>query len=80
MTPNVTGWASAVDVSSVADAHDEDKQPVVKNLVNDPVVAGPDAVEFLEALELFDTVGTGIRGQAVNLCCDPPLICPRQTR
>jgi hypothetical protein len=41
-----------VDVLTVADSDDQDEQPVVLNVINDPIVAYTDPVELFGRLKL----------------------------
>lgn len=54
---------SAVDFFPVADPNDEDKKPIVLNLVDHSVISKPDAQEIVLSSQLLDAVRTRIGGE-----------------
>jgi hypothetical protein len=63
----VRGQISPVNVPSVRHPNDQDEENVVTNLVDDPVVAGPDTVDLCPTLKQFDARGPGVVGQRVDM-------------
>jgi hypothetical protein len=71
---------ASVDLPAVADADDEDDNPTCLNLVDDPVVADPEAVQILSAAQalrpgrmraFFEEIDLG-RNPAANVWRQPP--------
>ena len=63
-----------VDVFSIAYPDDQDEQPVVFDVVDDPIVADADPVQLFGRLKLRGVVGPRLLGQRL----DPrknPLLC-----
>jgi len=56
-----------VHVPAVSDSHEDDQEHLVADLVDDAVVADPDAVGVLLAREGLYAAGSGIPGQGVDL-------------
>ncbi|GEM_PF-3900343 len=61
----------AVNIFSVSDSHHQDKQGVVSNLINDPIVPHLDTIEILHALQLFEPRRARVVRQGINLRFQP---------
>jgi hypothetical protein len=68
----------AVNVSTVADSNDDNDQARLVDLVDDPMVAGPDPVQVFQPFELLRSNGPGSIRQAKDLGVNPTQVGSRQ--
>ena len=67
-----------VDVAAVADGNDKDEQHAVVNLVDDPVVTGPDTPLAVASNQLLGPARARFAGKQFDRRLDPPLGGPVQ--